>query len=188
MAYYKMLAEDHYERLSWPWLPANIHRIGVKGDGSCYFHSILRAFNRSYINQPQQRTRMCQSLRHHLTDKLAKRYPQLGGGIYNEFISADLTLSAMSRELNSSSPVGNQYQELVSEEFDLNIYMLDATTQSVYHTADATTLYRDYRDNVVLLYLPGHYECVGAPDQHGVITGLFDSAHPLIQAIKNQLK
>lgn len=180
-----MLSEDHCQRLTWQWLPENIHRIGVKGDGSCYFHSILRAFNSSYINRPSERTRMCQSLRFHLTDKLAKRYRDLGGGIYREYISPDLTLSAMSQELNSNHAVGNQYQELISEEFDINVYMLNASTQGIYHTADADTLYKDHRDNVVLLYMPGHYECVGAPAADGTITGLFATQHPLIQAIKN---
>lgn len=181
-----MLSVDDTQLLSWQWLPDNIYRIGVIGDGSCYFHSILRSFNRKYITQPRERTRMCQSLRYHLTDKLRKRYPQLGGGIYNDFISPDLTLSSLSRELNSTAAVGNQYQELVSEELDINIHVLDFERKELYHSGDATYLYNDSRDNVVLLYLPGHYECVGAPSSDGTITGLFSSSHPLITAIKNR--
>jgi hypothetical protein len=165
--------------------PLNI--IKVLGDGSCFFHAVLRGFHRSYIKSTsiQDRQNLAKKLRTAIALVLEeidpqtglREYDKLGGGSYAEFNKAvsgatdkrgDLiiennkySLKGLQQELNSNDPVDHAYIEMLSNHFNKDIYLIDANTRDVYPTGtDLKLLYKN-RDSIVILYSPGHYDVIG---------------------------
>lgn len=55
------LAPNHYEKVSWS---TDLYRIGVTGDGSCFFHALLTTTDETYLTRsPSERTVMTHELR-----------------------------------------------------------------------------------------------------------------------------
>ena len=125
-------------------------RIRVPTDGNCFFHSILKAYFKPYIvgkidGEVFDRKEFIKNLRKDLAKKLAIRvdprdkksktyYETLSNGEL-ENISKDMpqySLKNMQKELNSTSPVSNIYNEFISNELDIDLYILDADKKDVY--------------------------------------------------------
>ncbi|GAG96766.1 unnamed protein product, partial [marine sediment metagenome] len=160
-------------------------RVPVIGDGSCWFHSIVRGFSRCYIEkqvidattkekQPIDRGQFIQGLRNELADKLAmpinpddpksKTYYQcLSRGNLEDFSKGypNSSMEFMQKELRSGNAVDNIYHEYVSNCLNRDIYLLDMNTQDVYIMGDDMDLYYKGRGSVVILVTPGHYDLVG---------------------------
>lgn len=67
---------------------SSIHNLVVVptiGDGNCYFHSVLRAFNTSYINAEKtfDRINLTRSFRNALADRLSEIDPITGYDYYS---------------------------------------------------------------------------------------------------------
>ena len=86
-------------------------RIGAIGDGSCMFHSILQAFNKTYINSTtQDKIKITRHFRNDLSDILDKEidgkvcYKQLSRGALEEFskVVPETSLKNMKRSLSSN--------------------------------------------------------------------------------------
>lgn len=190
---YRYLGEDQVEQLQWADSPLKLpveltgilYRIGVKGDGSCYFHSILRAFNATYINNPELRTSYTVAFRSELVPKLRKHYESLGDGNLKEFgdVSPEFSLAELSKLLNSMSAVGDSFRELISRELDINIFIVDILRRDLYVSGDNVSTMYSPRPSVVLLYLPGHYETVALKGKDSQLHGYFVWENQLIQAL-----
>ena len=181
-------------------------RIRVPMDGNCFFHSILKAYFKPYIvgkidGETFNRKEFIKNLRKDLAKKLGSRveprnknsktyYQTLSKGEL-ENISKDIpaySLKNMQKELNSSSAVSNIYNEFISNELDIDIYILDAEKKDVYMTGtDEELLYKN-RKSVVILYMPGHYELVGLMNSNDEVETLFSSNSELIQKIRQRMK
>ena len=116
----------------------NLAVISTIGDGSCFFHSVLRAFNTDYIKAKSitYRVNMARTFRNALADLLEEIDPLTGRNYYSGLNNGELekisggvkeySLAGLQKELRSSASVDNIYQELISADstgkyFNLNI-------------------------------------------------------------------
>lgn len=180
MAY---LAEGDVAILNWENSPmdipnqlrGSIYRRGVKGDGSCYFHSILYSFNDMYIKNKSQRTSLALRFRESLVPKLKKHYQTLGGGNLRELgqFEEEFTIEGLSKLLLSMSSVGDSFRELISRELNINIFIVDIARKDLYITGDNIKEMYKERNSVVLAYLPGHYESIVLKSEDDNYNGYF---------------
>ena len=188
----------------------NLYAIKVMGDGSCFFHSVLRAFNLSYINATasSERKRLAILVRHATADSLEEKnhttgkteYESMGGGFYKNYNDAvkdvegdRYSLDAMKRELMSSTPVDHAYTEILSNHLNLDIYLISSQTGDIYATGTDIKLYFKDRRSIVILYSPGHYDVIGikrkSTEQEDVIFDtLFAPTHEFIAALRKRYK
>lgn len=202
------LYHHEYENLKWDGVfeGLNMIRIRTPTDGSCYFHSLAKAFFKPYImgkidDQPFDRKQFIKNLRKDLSKKLALKvnledphsktyYETLSKGELNK-ISADMpeySLESMQKELNSSSAISHIYNEFISDQLDLDIYILDSENKDVYMTGTEDYLLYKNRRSVVLLYIPGHFELVGILHSNKNIETLFYPNSEIIKKIRKRMK
>jgi hypothetical protein len=177
----------------------NLVVVPTIGDGNCYFHSVLRAFNNSYINAEKtfDRINLTRSFRNALADRLSEidpitgydYYSGLNNGTLEQFSDGvkEYSKDALRKELLSSQPVDNIYQELISNCINKDIYMIDGETNDMIFTGNTFTLYYKGRNSIVIYYTPGHYEVVGIQRSDGSIDTVFTPEHPLIEICKERL-
>lgn len=177
----------------------NLVVLSTMGDGNCFFHSVLRAFNTNYINAKNisERVNMARSFRNALADLLEEIDPLTGKTYYSglnmgkleEFAGGvkEYSLAGLQKELRSSAPVDNIYQELISNSLNKDIYIIDGSRKDMYHVGSAFPLYYKGRNSIIIYYVPGHFEVVGLKHSNGDIDTLFTPEHPLIQACRDRL-
>ena len=177
----------------------NVVVLPTLGDGNCFFHSVLRAFNTNYIKAKSitDRVNMARTFRNALADRLEEIDPLTCKNYYAGLNNGELekisggvkeySLSALQKELRSSHPVDNIYQEIISNAMNKDIYIIDGTKQDMYHVGSAFSLYYKGRNSIIIYYIPGHFEVVGIKQKDGTIATLFTPEHPLIQACKERL-
>jgi hypothetical protein len=173
--------------------------IPTIGDGNCYFHSILRAFNTSYIGAKTvfDRINLTRTFRNALSDRLTEIDPLTGKDYYSglnngrleEFSQGvkEYSKDALKKELMGSDPVDNIYQELISNAINKDIYIIDGETKDMYNIGTAYTLYYKGRNSIVLYYTPGHFEVVGVKRTNGNIDTIFTPEHKFIEACRERL-
>ncbi len=203
----KYLTDSEYENLNWtgPFNYPNLVRIRIPPDGSCFFHALAKSYFEPYItgklnNKTFNRTEFIQSLRKDLSKKLGSRinptkpdspiwYEILSRGQLPEFSKSvpSYSLENMKKELDSTRPVDNVYNEFISDQLDRDIYILDMNKRDVYITGHDDEILYKHRPSLVLLYLPGHYELIGL-DNRGIVKTLFDPDHDLIRAIRTRMR
>jgi hypothetical protein len=184
--------------LSFSTLP-NLVVIPTPGDGNCYFHSVLRAFNTTYINSNNsfERINLARTFRNGLADRLSEidpitgeeYYSGLNNGTLEQFSDGvkEYTKHSLRTELLSSQPVDNIYQELISNCINKDIYMIDGETNDMIFTGTTFSLYYKGRNSIIIYYTPGHYEVVGIQRSNGSLDTVFTPEHPVIQACKERL-
>lgn len=181
--------------------------LNTYGDGNCYFHSILGAFCKKYIisNSYEQKLTYVSKLRYVLSNQLNSPYPGTSLKYYDvisngslrensEFIT-ECSLEYMMRELNSNNPVGNIYQELISDCLNIDIYLIDITKGDIYFTAcDYNNLYKN-RNSIVIGYndycndkIINHYETIAVISDLGIPQTFFTFDHPFIQKLKDRIR
>lgn len=152
----------------------NLYRIPIIGDGSCFFHAVLRSFYRDYIESTQKSVRQfyARHLRNALSAVLEESNPLTGIRYYDELSRGTLatlaaeglsscSISAMQQELQQGGPVDNLYQELVSNHLNRDIYIVNEDYGDVdVGFSDLELLYKG-RNSIILLYRNGHYELLG---------------------------
>lgn len=173
--------------------------IPTIGDGNCYFHSVLRAFNSNYINAKTifDRVNMARTFRNALADRLIETDPLTGNEYYFGLNNGKLeeisegvreyTKESLRKELLSSNPVDNIYQELISNAINKDIYIIDSETKDVYYTGSAFSLYYKGRNSIVVYYSPGHFEVIGIKHSDGSVDTLFTPEHALIRSCNDRL-
>lgn len=173
--------------------------IPTIGDGNCFFHSILRAFNVNYIEAKSvfDRVNIARTFRNGLADRLLEVDPLTGKEYYYGLNNCQLeeiskgvreyTKEYLRKELLSSQPVDNIYQELISDAVNTDIYIIDAETKDVYNLGTSFSLYYKGRNSIVIYYSPGHFEVIGVKRSNGDINTLFTPTHSLIQSCRERL-
>lgn len=161
--------------------------IKVLGDGSCFFHAVLRSFNREYIraNTNDKRQQLTQLFRSGIALSLEEldssgvsEYDKLGGGSYAEYNKAvsgvidektgnciveenRYSLKGLQKELLSNSFVDHAYIEIISNHINKDIYLISASTGDIYTTGTDLNLLYKHRDSIVILYTTNHYDIIG---------------------------
>ena len=186
----------------------DLYIIKVPPDGSCFFHSILRAFYKEYIetDSVECRNLLVKKLRYSLSEALEEKndytntseYDTMGNGYlrkYNEAIKSvdgdTHSMESLQKELKSNNPVDHSYMEILSNHLDIDIYLISSKTGDVYLTGtDRRLLYKN-RKSIIIFYSPGHYDIIGIrrKSKEGVIIfdTLFSYDHDLILAIKERV-
>jgi len=207
------LTDQTVTNLDWPDGPFeqfDMKQIHTIRDGSCLFHCIANAMNKSYKlgeknGKPFDRSSFIRGFRKELALKLESRvdstdpeskiwYDTISRGRLREFTegeelhpdAARYTLEEMQNELMSSNPVDFIYNELISEILNVDIYILDNNTRDVYMIGNDVSLYYKNRNSIVILYMPGHYDLVGINTNNGIRT-FFGPNHQLIETIRDRI-
>lgn len=177
----------------------NLAVISTIGDGNCFFHSVLRAFNTDYIKAKSisDRVNMARTFRNALAELLEEIDPLTGKNYYAGLNNGELekisggvkeySLAGLQKELRSSASVDNIYQELISNCLNKDIYIIDGIKKDMYHVGSAFPLYYKGRNSIIIYYTPGHFEVVGLKHSNGIVDTLFTPEHPLIQACRERL-
>lgn len=172
-------------------------RISAIGDGSCMFHSILQAFNKTYINSNNtDKVKITRQLRNDLSDILDKEvngeicYKQLSRGSLEEFSKSvpETSLKNMKRTLKSNEWGDMRFLEFISNILELDIYIIFYTKNkfSVYTLGDKELYYKG-RDSIIILNSNNvHFDTVGIKTKNGMRT-LFDKNEAVIVKLRTKI-
>jgi len=179
-------SDDQVQQLNLSWYSANpVVRIGCIGDGSCFFHAVLKSFYRPYgINSDRNmRIDIVKQWRLELSKLLSQQdpvnpgrtyYQTTGNGqlveLYNQqkqglMLEVDYSLSGMQQLLaNNKLPVGNEVYTFVSDRIGLNIYVMSAAPTELRYIFDTVRANPNW-PSIVITGNDNHYEVVGAVSQ-----------------------
>ncbi|MFK5969039.1 MAG: hypothetical protein QM487_02810 [Candidatus Marithrix sp.] len=205
--------DDVVEKLKCDWChDINLVRIATIGDGSCFFHAILKAIYSPYQenSNAMYRLKLVSELRRDLAAYLSHenpRYPEFsyyetsGNGTIpiialQEFINEDLievifkgvdfSLLGLQSLLNSFNTIGDELYSYVADVLDIDIYILRATSENLYPHLVAINAGFE-RNSVVILANESHYELVGVETDMGIQT-LFKPNSELLHSITKSFK
>lgn len=143
-------------------------KIPTIGDGSCFLHAIVQAISPLYnaMKDDGKRT-IVRKIRQELSNLLSSEKED--GKIWYEYLSrgnleelsdtfGDLKIEKMKHFLNSNGWFSHLYVELISEVFNIDIYIIDYRTSTLYNLGDDELFYKG-RDSVVIGYISeNHFE------------------------------
>ncbi len=204
----KPLMDTAFEKMEWKNFLKEfpVIRIATALDGSCLFHAIAKAYFKPYImgkvkDQVFDRQEFVKTLRKDLSVALGNKvdvknpksktfYQTLANGELEEISKTmpEYSLENMQKELNSNLPVSNYFNEFISNQLDVDIYILDGRKKDVYMTGSDLKLLYKGRKSIVILYLPGHYELVGLMADQTNVETCFSPSHPFIAAIRQRIE
>jgi len=185
-------------KISFIELP-NLVILTTISDGSCFFHSVLRAFNTSYITSKSitDRVNLARTFRNALADRLDEIDPITGKNYYSGLNQGRLseisegikeyTKDGLQKELRSEASVDNIYQELISNALHIDIYIIDGAKKDIYSVGSSFDCYYKGRNSIILYYSGGTYEVIGLKHSNGEIDTIFTPLHPLIQSCRSRL-
>jgi hypothetical protein len=199
-----VLSPGKTQKIASPYGP--LYRVGTIGDGSCFFHAILEAFDKSYKALSQEEkikfvAKFRVSLAQHLT---FKEYEKLGNGSIAEYYTAvygerskdkknaaTLGWAYYLKKLSSSTEwVGEDLQvtEFVSNIIGIDVYILQDRLRDIYMFApDCKSMFKN-RPSIVLLNVDNiHYETIGIMGKDGVIRTLFPPTNSFIKSLYNKV-
>ena len=167
--------------------------IRTIGDGSCFLHAVLGCFCKEYITgDVEKRITVVKNLRNDLSEILNKKinsdktiYNQLSRGKLEELSETfkGLTLENMQKFLKSNQWFNALYLELISNIFDINIFIIDSNKRDLYRLGDNELYYKN-RNSVFINYIDQtHFETAGVVTHEGVRT-FFDKNSEIIDSIK----
>lgn len=167
-------------------LPFSFSSYSTIGDGSCFLHSIMMAFNKTYIkSNSSQRRKMVRNLRSAISDYIQESdiYDQLSRGELKE-ISKFVPLmdkENMKKYINSNQWISYHFVELISKVLDLNIFIITHNTNTIYNLGDNEIYYKKNRNSVFINYInQAHFETLGIKTPDGLKT-LFSPSSPIMK-------
>ena len=166
-------------------------KLQTIGDGSCFFHAILQAFNKTYIGSSfSEKKKMTQQLRRDLADVLSydKMYFELSRGTLEEFSKAypPASIEAMEADLRGNVWGDQRFLELISTVLEIDIYIFYNEIGKLYNTGDPELYYKN-RDSVVIMNNNNfHFETIGLKTENGIQT-FFDKDDPIIKNLYSKV-
>ena len=203
------VGDDTVKRINVTWYTAHpVVRIGTIGDGSCFFHALLKAFYAPYANKNKYSIRvdLARKLRRDLASILEMKdpdsvanetyYQTAAKGSWVEYskqqliganFGVDFRLPAIQTSLNSSGDVGDEVYQFVGDLLGINIYVMNAT-QIDLHPMLNTSIGGRYQPSVVIAGNGYHYETVGIDSGLGVgIQTVFYPNDPFLIALRSKI-
>lgn len=172
--------DDTYAPLTCSWYN-NLVRIATIGDGSCFIHAVMKAYDRNYQenNIGSYRSNIAAQLRRDIARMLEYENPNYPGyrfwettargmfpsilmqEIVNEELVGELgidySISGLQRLFNSASYLGDEVYAFVSDALNVDIYVLRATKQDLYPHIN-TKIQGINRNGIVIVGNTYHYE------------------------------
>ena len=174
-------------------LPYDFVILSTIGDGSCFLHSVLLAFNKKYIESDnKERKKIVYKLRKDLSKVLEEKendksyYENLSRGEIEELSLAlpDLKIDKMKKYLNSHNWINIFYLELISNQLNIDILIYNQRSKKFYTTGDEEIYHRG-RNTIILNYIENfHFETIGI--NLGETKTLFTFDCKIIQDIKKK--
>lgn len=173
-------------------------KVGTIGDGSCLLHAIVQAISPFYSNlDDTEKMRLIRNVRKDLSnildesrgDKDSTWYDFLSRGQLEEISTSvpEASKKHMKKILDSNSWLSYQYIELLSEIFEIDIYIIDYSTNSLYNLGDDELLYKN-RDSIIIGYIPNcHFETLAVSTDEGEKKTYFSPSSDIIIKMKNLL-
>jgi len=171
-------------------------KIPTIGDGSCFLHAVIQAVSPLYNSMENDGKRtIVLKIRKELSNLLSSKKDD--GKIWYEYLSrgkleelsntfTDLKLSEMKKFLASNGWFSHIYVELVSEVFDIDIYIIDYGTSTLYNLGDDELFYKN-RDSVIIGYVAeNHFETLALLENEKKNT-YFSSNSRIISKMKKLL-
>lgn len=201
------IGDDDYEIVKCSWYNKNnIVRIACIGDGSCFFHAILKCYYDEYANNPSYsfRTNFVKKLRRDLAYTLELPDPNTEGKLtYYESINKgawqdlylmelennsidnfgtniDYSLEGMQKLFNSSRDVGMEVVQYVADILGLQIFILIVGQNDLYYL-----LHTESQKEKPIVIIAGngyHYEVIGI-DNGQYFQTVFNNDDPLIMTL-----
>lgn len=197
------LSNTEYEKLEWDiFKDYNMIRIRTDSDGNCFFHALAKAYFKPYItgkigDSDFNRRDFIKNLRKDLSKTLAVKktgskktyYETLSNGEFPKIAKemSTYSLKNMQKELDSNASISNIYNEFISNQLAIDIYILDGIKRDVYMTGTDDQLLYKNRKSVVVLYLPGHYELIGIMHPKDFLETYFSPDSSFISSIKKRM-
>ena len=169
------------------------------GDGTCLLHSILYCFNKTYRGLGSHGKQiMARDLRNNLANVLEERikdskktyYQNLSRGEILEISKAipEMKLEFMQGILRSHYFINFSFLELISQQLDIDIYIINSNDGTVYMTGDDEIYYKKRR-SIILKYIDqAHFESVGLKVNNKKIETLFRHDCYIIKKLRNIMK
>lgn len=176
-------------------LPYHFVTIDTIGDGSCLLHSVLYSFNKRYRKLGfNDRIKMVDELRRDLSKVLEEKendktyYQNLSRGEIEEiskFLN-EMDIDYMKNYLCSRKWMNMFYLELISNQFNIDIIIINEKNRKLYKTGDPELLIQN-RNTVLVNYIEEtHFESIGMMTPEGTKT-FFSPDSKVIQDLKNLL-
>jgi hypothetical protein len=145
----------------------NVALMKATPDGTCFFHSILLATNDVYYSSSEAtRKDIAYDYRKYLGNRLSyiekngiSVYDTLSRGTLKEFskVVPEYSIDNLKSLLyNTAKSVGQEVIELVSNDKNIDIYIID--NKGMYYYLGDRDIYYKNRKSVVLFYTEGHYD------------------------------
>ena len=204
-----IVGDDNVEQIVVPWYEAlAVVRIGTIGDGSCFFHALLKAFYVPYANNNNYsfRVNLVRKLRRDMAASLEIKDPasREGKTFYQTAANGswvrlseqqrlganlgfDPSLLAIQTRLNSKVDVGDEVYQFVGDLLGINIYVVKATRNNLEPILN-TSIKGRYQPSVVIAGNGLHYETVGIYSGPKVgIQTVFYPNDPFLIALRGQI-
>ncbi len=200
--------DDTYEVVNCTWYPGQVVRIATIGDGSCFFHAVLKGYDPVYQNNNEAafRLELVSNLRRDLAAALELEDPKNPGKSYYETaangqfvtmadqqrlnpalitqLKVDFTLKGLQALLNSDMDIGDEIYQYVSEMLGVDVYVLRGTRNDLWPHLN-TSRQGQMKASVVIMGNMNHYEVIGLSTNEGFQT-LFISDHPFLVALRQK--
>lgn len=193
-----MIPMDSTNQVEAPWSSETVVRIGSIGDGSCFIHSILNAYLKSYQtnNDPQYRRKFVKNLRRDLAltlalpdpdDALRTRYETAAGGQFVELAEqqrqglsftdvfdqpVDFTLKGLQKLFKSDMYLGDEIYSYLSDLLGIDVYVMRLEGGELKRHLDTRREGKPARKSVVISGNGYHFETV-AVLRNGLYQTLF---------------
>mgnify|MGYP005999243379 CR=1 FL=1 len=191
------------------FFPYDLVSLGTIGDGNCFYHAILQGFNKSYRKGDiTEKRKLTIRLKLLLASVLDEKNPETGETFYNELGNGEisklsesilkseendpnckdmiLTKENMQRKLISNEWGDYTVLELVSNQLDIDIYVLSEAQKDVYLCGDKENLLKG-RKSVIIIHRTNHFETVGLKVQNNIIT-FFDKDNDIIKFLRSRYR
>lgn len=176
--------------------------LDTPADGNCLFHAICNSMFIPYrlgtINdKPIDRYYIVRELRRDLS-KLLRSVDSTGVSYYKRINKGNMelfstsvpefTIDSMVSVLDSSNPLGYGFLDFICTAINIDIYILDSATKSIYVTDELPYIITGSRQSIVLNYTSGHYESVALVMEDGSLCSSFDPSNQYIKNLNSHVR
>lgn len=187
----RALNDDAFLPLVAPCYTGKLVRFGTIGDGSCFIHSVLKAFYKPYMNNASYkfRTELVWKLRRDLAELLGKK-PAAGAPTYYESLEVSKTglpehsLENLRTSLKTAPQLGDEIMAFFADVIGVNILVLRGYVDGVEHHA----YYRSKKKspyNVIIVGNSCHFETVGMDTDKGFQTVFYSDTPESVTLLKS---
>lgn len=197
--------DDLSERVNLTWFN-DVFRIACIGDGSCFFHALLKGFYDVYQENPnyKARSQLVKELRNELASVIGEEDPDNPGKLYYETVAdgawprmakeqklmtqpllddygepLDYTLEGIISLFLSDRDVGDEVYSFISEIFGIGIYILRGTVKDLYPQISIGIEF----PSIIIVGNGHHYELI-AVMRGGAFQTFFYPEDPFLEALR----